>query len=157
MIAAAAIVAGCGTPPTLTNTFESDETAVRAVLDAVAANDAERLISLSLTKEEFETIVWPTLSVSRPEVGMPMDYVWQDTSSKSRAYLAKALDDYGGQRLNLAHVEFRGNTTEHEGYTVSRKTYLIVTDETGEQKTIRLFGSIIRQDGRSKIYSYIVD
>lgn len=141
----------------LSNTFESDEAAARAVLDAVAANDAERLIALSLTQDEFEAIVWPTLPVSRPEVGMPIDYVWQDTLRKSHAYLAKTLGDYGGQRFNLARIEFRGETTAHEGYTVSRQAYLTVTDDTGERKTIRLFGSIIRQDGRSKIYSYITD
>ena len=41
--------------------------------------------------------------------------------------------------------------------TISRETRLIVRDETGEELTLRLFGSIIRQHGRSKVYSYIVD
>ena len=66
------------------------------------------------------------------------------------------LEEYGGRRFDLLRVEFRGETTQHEGYTISRKTYLTVAGETGEQ-TIRLFGSIIRREGRHKVYSYIID
>ena len=141
----------------MTHTFESDEAAARAVLDALHAKDADRLAALALTREEFATIVWPTLPISRPEVGMPMDYVWQDTATKSGAYLAQTLADFGGRQFTLERVEFRGETTSAADYTVSRKTYLVVKDEGGEQKTIRVFGSIIRQDGRSKVYSYIQD
>lgn len=112
---------------------------------------------MALSKDEFENLVWPTLPVSRPEVGMPMDYVWQDTATKSRAYLAQTLADYGGQRFDLLRVEFRGETTAHDGYMVSRKSHLVVKDAHGAERTIRLFGSIIRQEGRSKVYSYILD
>ncbi|MDH4065993.1 MAG: hypothetical protein OEW19_16460 [Acidobacteriota bacterium] len=127
------------------------------MLDAVARKDAEALTRLALTKDEFETIVWPTLPVSRPEVRMPMDYVWQDTFTKSRAYLGRTLADFGGERFSLVRIEFRGETTEHGTYSVSRKTHVIVKDDAGRERNIRLFGSIIRQGGRSKVYSYIVD
>jgi len=129
----------------------------RAVLDALHAKDADRLATFALTKDEFEGLVWPTLPVSRPEVGMPVDYVWQDTSTKSRAYLARTLAALGGRRFTLERVEFRGETTTTDDYTVSRRTYLVVRDESGEQRAIQVFGSIIRQDGRSKVYSYILD
>ena len=32
-----------------------------------------------------------------------------------------------------------------------------VTDDAGRTQVLRLFGSRVRQDGRSKVYSYIVD
>jgi hypothetical protein len=152
-----ALLATCRHPPTFTKTFESDEAAARAVLDAVAHNDAEALADLALTEEDFEDVMWPTLPVSRPAVGMPMDYVWQDTLRKSRAYLAQTLADYGGKRFELVRIEFLGETTAHEGYSVSRKSQLVVKETDGRERTIRLFGSIIRQGGRSKINSYILD
>jgi hypothetical protein len=154
---AASLTLACAPPRQLTNTLESDEALARAVLDAIGDRDADRLAALALTKHEFEEIVWPTLPVSRPEVGMPMDYLWQDTATKSRSYLAQTLADYGGQRFTLVRVEFRGETTAHDGYGVSRKTHLVVKDEAGHERTLRLFGSIIRQAGRSKVYSYILD
>ncbi|MEZ5421078.1 MAG: hypothetical protein R2708_27590, partial [Vicinamibacterales bacterium] len=90
----------------------------RAVLAAIAGRDADQLARLALTRDEFEAVVWPTLPVSRPEVRMPIDYVWQDTFTKSRVYLAKTLEDLGGQRFSLVRVEFGGETTDHGTYTV---------------------------------------
>ena len=150
-------VACASEPPPLEPTFDSDEALARVVLDLVEREDREALLHLSITKDEFEDIVWPTLPVSRPEVGMPLSYLWNDTFTKSRSYLAETLSKFGGQRFELVRVEFRGDTTEHETYSVSRKTHLVVRDESGEERTVRLFGSVIRQDGRSKVYSYIID
>ena len=150
-------LAACSSTPRLAQTYESDAALARAVLEALSAKDGERLAAMALGKDEFEEIVWPTLPVSRREVGMPLEYVWQDTATKSRAYLAQTLAAYGGQRFELTRVEFHGATTEHDRYTVSRKTSLVVTDAHGRERTIRLFGSIIRQRGRSKVYSYILD
>lgn len=157
LLTLALLLTGCSRPTTFAQTFESDEALARAVLDAVARNDREALVRMALTKDEFEGIVWPTLRVSRPEVGMPMDFVWQDTFTKSRGYLAQTLSELAGQRFDLVRVDFRGETTEHGTYAVSRKTHLVVRDADGRERTIRLFGSIIRQNARSKVYSYIVD
>lgn len=149
--------AACGRPHPLAGTFDSDEAAARAVLAAVERNDREALLGMALSADEFEHLVWPTLPVSRPEVGMPMAYVWNDTTTKSRGFVAETLHTYGGQRFDLVGIEFRGETTYHDGYQVSRKAHLRVRDADGQERTIRVFGSIIRQNGRSKVYSYIID
>lgn len=114
-------------------------------------------MALSVSRDEFEAIVWPTLPASRPEVGMPMEYVWQDTFTRSRTYLAQTLHEYGGERFELRGVRFAGETTSHGTYSVSRKAHLVVRDALGVERVVRFFGSIIRQNGRSKVYSYIVD
>ena len=147
----------CSKPTLLEPTFESDEALARAVLDALARKDGEGLLRLSVTREEFEELVWPTLPVSRPEVGMPIAYVWNDHSTKSRAHLAHTLATFGGQRFEVVRVEFGGGTTQHGTCTISREARLVVLDDEGREQTLRLFGSIIRQNGRSKIFSYIVD
>lgn len=127
------------------------------MLAAVERRDGQALMAMAVTKEEFEDIIWPTLPVSRPEVGMPLSYVWQDTAKKSRGHLAQTLAAFGGQRFVLQRVEFGGETTEHGTYEVSRKAHLVVTDASGGARRLRLFGSRVRQDGRSKVYSYIID
>lgn len=156
-LAAATLAAGCGRPEPLADTFESDDAVVRAVLDAVSRNDGEALLRMTVTKDEFQHVVWPTLMVSRPEVGMPMDYVWNDTSTKSRGFLSETLAAHGGKRYELLEIAFLGDTTYHSGYQISRKSHLRVRDANGEEQTIRLFGSMIRQNGRSKVYSFIID
>lgn len=147
----------CSGTPTLAAALPSDEALAHAVLDGIARRDADALMGLAVTREEFEEIVWPALPASRPEVGMPASYVWQDTSAKSRAYLASTLAEYGGRRFTLLRVDTRGRTTDHGTHTISRETHLMVRDAAGQQHTLRLFGSIIRQHGRSKVYSYIVN
>jgi len=151
------VAAGCSRPASLGHTFESDETLARAVLDGFTRKDAAVLLQLSVTKEEFEDLVWPTLPVSRPEVGMPLSYVWQDNFTKSRSYLAQTLDAFGGSRYELRGIEFGGPTTDRGTYSVSRQARLLVMDEQGKERRLRLFGSVIRQHGRSKVFSYIVD
>jgi hypothetical protein len=157
LLAASLGLGGCSSPPALAHALSSDEAVARAVLDAIAWKDTHQLIRLSLTREEFERVVWPTLPASRPEVGMESAYVWQDTFNKSRAYLGKMMTEWGGRRLELIRIEFGGATTDNGAYSLSRKTRLVVRNEVGDEQTVRVFGSMIRQDGRSKVYSYIVD
>ena len=148
---------GCSRTARLENTFESDEALAGAILDGLARKDSEGLLRLAVTRDEYEGLVWPTLPVSRPEVGMPVDYVWQDTLTKSRGDLALTLSQHGGRHYTLVRVESRGETTEHGTHTISRKTQLVVRDAQNRENSLRLFGSIIRQDGRSKVFSYIID
>ena len=151
------LLAGACTQPALDSGFESDEALVQAVLDGLHRRDAAGLLDLAVTREEFEDLVWPTLQVGRPEVGMPLDYVWDDTFSKSRRHLIQTVAAHGGRRYRLERVEFGGPVTHHGTHAIARETQLVVRDEDGQQRTLRLFGSIIRQDGRSKVFSYIVD
>jgi hypothetical protein len=147
----------CRSQPLLANTRSSDEATASAVLTALEHRDREALLALSVTQEEFETVVWPTLPASRPEVGMPSTYLWQDTDTRSSAHLDETLRRWGGRRLRLVRVEFGGATTEHGPYSLSRKTHLVVRDESGAELTVRLFGSMIRQGTATKVYSFIVD
>ena len=148
---------GCSRTARLENTFESDEALAHAVLDGLERQDYDGLFRLAVTRDEFEGLVWPTLPVSRPEVGMPVDYVWQDTLTKSRAHLTSTLSQHGGKHYALVRVGTSGETTRQGTHEISRKTQLVVRDAQGHEQTVRLFGSIIRQDGRSKVFSYIVD
>lgn len=156
-LAGGAALAGCRTPGALAGMLSSDEAVAQAVLDGLARRDADALMRLAVSREEFERVVWPTLPASRPDVGMPGSYVWQDTAARSRAHLDRTLRQWGGRRLALVRLEFAGETTTHHAYALSRRARLVVRDEAGAQQTLRLFGSIIRQRGGSKVYSYIVD
>lgn len=157
LLLASSAAAGCSSPPALANTLSSDEAVAAAVLDRIHEQDFDGLMRLALSREEFERVVWPTLPASRPEVGVEPGYVWQDTSLRSRGELHQTLHQWGGQRLHLVRVEFLGQTTDHGTYSISRKTRLVVRDQTGAERRVRLFGSLIRQNGGSKVYSYIVD
>ena len=151
---------GCATAPApkpLSHAFESPEALARVVLDALAARDQATLGALPLSATEFRQIVWPELPSSRPEVNLPVEYAWGDLSTKSRGHLGATLDEWGGRRLALVRLEFRGDTTAYKTFSVHRDAQLTVRTDTGEERRIRLFGSILERDGQFKLFSYVVD
>lgn len=150
--------AACQSPPApLSRTAESPEALARAVLDALAAGDRARLASLALTEAEFRARIWPELPASRPERNLTADYVWNDLRQKSDASLQATLARLGGRVFALRRVEISGETTHYPTFSVSRQTELVVADPTGAEQRIRVFGSILRADGRVKVFSYVVD
>ena len=144
-------------PSPLPQTFASSAALSEAVLAAVADKDADHLASLALSELEFRTVVWPELPSSRPDRGLPFDYVWGDLHQKSTNALRRLVARHGGRRYTLAGVSFRGETTPYETYRVHREAVLDLLDEEGNELTLPLFGSILERDGEFKLFSYVVD
>lgn len=141
----------------LAHTLDSPEALARAVLAALAARDEGRLQTLALSEPEFRARVWPELPASRPERNLPFAYVWGGLKQKSDQDLRTTLSRLGGQFFDLRGVEFTGGTTRYRTFTVSRGAELIVADAAGAERRIRAFGSVVRADGRVKVFSYVTD
>jgi hypothetical protein len=148
---------GGGDPRPLANTFESPDALARAVLDQLAHNDSAGLRALALSEEEFRSRVWPELPVSRPERNVPFEYVWRDLRQKSEGHLRQTLAEHGGRRYALVKVEFLGETTPYRTFQVAREAQLLVRDDRGEEHPIRVFGSVLRDGSRHKLFSYVID
>ena len=148
-----------GDPPLapLHHTFASPEALSRAVLTALAANDADTLRALPLDELEFRNAVWPDLPASRPERNVPFDYAWGDLNQKSNNALRRLVARYGGREYELVKVHFAGETTRYWTYQVHRESVLDLLDEEGEEVRLALFGSILERDGEFKMFSYVVD
>jgi hypothetical protein len=158
-VIALAVLSGCAREiprSPLGHTFESPEEAAQAVLDALATRDLPGLERLALTEQEFREHVWPELPASRPERNMPFDYVWGQSIQRSRDFLRQTFATHEGQRFELLAVEFDGETTDYPSFSVSRRTALVVRNGDGEEERLRLFGSLLRQGDRYKIYSYVI-
>lgn len=149
--------AGPPAPRELGHTFESAEAAARAVLDAVARQDAARLQQLPLDEHEFRVVVWPELPSSRPEANLPLAYAWQTLRQNSQGHLARLLAEHGGRRYDLTDLRVRGESTHYPGFTVHRKPEIGVRDAAGGTHRLRLFGSLLERHGRWKVFSYVVD
>jgi hypothetical protein len=88
---------------------------------------------------------------------VPLDYLWGYLRQKSQGHLRQTLAQHGGHRYALVDVEFLGETTSYATFEVYRKTQLRVRDDRGEERVVRLFGSILRSGSEYKIFSYVVD
>jgi hypothetical protein len=157
---ACAASSGCASPeaaPGLSHTFKSPEDLAAAVVDGLERKDLDGLASLALSEAEFKSYVWPELPASRPERHVPFGFVWSQLHGKSHAYLRATVAQYGGQPLDVLQVRFKGETTDYDSFSVSRDAEVVVRDAAGQEKTVRLFGSVLHQGDRYKLFSYVVD
>jgi hypothetical protein len=144
-------------PAPLAHATASLEALGRAVLEAARAGDLAALGAVALTEQEFRDHVWPYLPISEPRRNFPFDFVWDQLQQHSDGHLRQTLARYRGHGLMFVGVEFAGATSSYHGAAVHRRTALRVRDEDGREHLVRLFGSTIEQDGRYKVFSYVVD
>ena len=145
-------------PEPLSGALESPDAVAEAVLEAMAARDAERLARLVLSEGEFRDHVWPYLPVSRPEVNMPFDVMWGMLRQNSQAYLRQTLAALDGEPpLEVRGVRFAGETSTYGDVRVHRDAELVVGAPDGSERVVRLFGSLIEQNGAWKVFSYVAD
>jgi hypothetical protein len=144
-------------PPPLSDAYDSVDALAEEVLRAVGAGDASAVRRVALSADEFRASVWPHLPVSEPDRNVPFDFVWRRLRQNGDGYLRQTLARYQGHDLTLVGVEFAGDTSDYGPVQVHRETWLRVRDADGTESTVRLFGSTIEQDGRYKVFSYVVD
>jgi hypothetical protein len=145
---------GCGRPARLANGQASFEALAQVALDALARKDQATLERLALSREEFERHVWPELPAARPKTNLTVNFVWSDVALRSRAQLARLLQEFGGQRFSLVKVSHRGKVVRYPSHTAYSDMQILVQDDEGQQRKLPLFGTIIEMDGRFKIYSF---
>ena len=158
-VAAAAVLllASCDSRTPLANTAPSPEALGRRVLAALERKDLAELRASALSELEFREHVWPELPASRPERNLPFSDVWGDLHQKSEGSLASTLAEHGGRRLELVSIRALGKTTQYKTFVVHRQTELTVRDEGGQERQLRLFGSMIGKDGAFKVFSFVAD
>jgi hypothetical protein len=146
----------CSRVPPLAHTYQSPSSLASAVLDALARRDRAALEALALNETEFRDHVWTQLPAARPERNLPFSYVWGDLRQKSAQALGAALSREGGKRYELIDVRF-ADATDYRRYRVHRETTLRVRDDSGMERDLRVFGSMLEQGGVWKVFSYVVD
>lgn len=141
----------------LTNTYSSPEALADAVIGAIAEGDLERLRGLALTEQEFRTHVWPDLPASRSDGLVPFDFVWGNLQQNSESFLRQTVAAQQGELSDLRRVTFAGTTTTYGDVVVHRDTVLVVASAGGGERMVRLFGSLVEQQGAWKVFSYVVN
>jgi hypothetical protein len=153
----ALLFTACGVPSPLPNSHESAEALSRAVLTAIEMRDADALHAHALNREEFAEHVWPELPAARPERNLSASFVWGDLNQKSNITLRDTLAAHSGKKYEFRSIRFLGETTQHDSYRVHRESELTVKDADGNERQVRIFGSVIEKGGRYKVFSYVID
>jgi len=134
----------------------------RPVQFKVGASYLERERDFSSRRFRFVPLNLTGLDLTAPpEVeptrNVPMSFVWDRLKKQSDLTLPQIVARYGGQAYTLQQVLFEGETTDYGTFTVQRESVLVVRTPQGGVEQLRVFGSMIRQDGRCKVFSFVVD
>lgn len=150
---------GCGETaipdPLLTNAQGSPEKVCQAALDALAANDAQALNSLRLTRFEHDSILVPHMPVGQDTTGhRDLELAWYLLNQRCEKGIRRALADHGGVDFELVSVRFTRPAELHGPLTVHRGPEVRVRDANGDELILGIFGSILQQGGSYKLVSF---
>lgn len=152
------VLAGCSdlAPDSpLANARRSPEALAQAALDAISAGDEDGLIGLMITREEYETLLWPILPDRNQ---MPFDFAWSITAPRSRKARRRAIADYEGIPLELVRVELGegDNRESYDEFTLYRRSRMVVRrTDTGAEGMLPLMDTLVRMDGGWKFMNFV--
>ena len=139
----------------LANARTSSEALGRAALAAVTANDEETLSALMITRDEYETLLWPSLP-DRDQ--MPFEFVWSLTGPRSRKARRAVLEEYGGLALELVEVDLGEDVETYEGFALYREARMTIRrTDTGQVGTFPLMDVLVFMGGGWKFLNYAED
>lgn len=149
-------LAGCSdlaTGSPLAEARRSPEALAEAALTALEAGDEERLTSLLITRDEYESLLWPVLP-DRDQ--MPFDFVWSITGPRSRKARERALGEYRGVPLELVRVELGDDVERYDAFTLYRRSRMWVRrPDTGVTGVLPLMDTLVEMEGGWKFMNYV--
>lgn len=159
-LVALSLAGGAGAAPAedacLSDASPTLDEAVGRFLDALAAGDAETLRRLALSPEEFRGVIWPWLPVSGPGTNLTPDFVWGHYAMRNDVAFHRLLENHSGVPYRLVAVEPEG-TRDYAGFELLVRPALVVEGPAGERKRLHLFGSVVKQGDRYKVYGFKTD
>ncbi len=125
----------------------------RAVVSNLSSNAPDSLLSLCVTKQEFEVILWPEFPQSRPATGLlPMDG-WRVLDNRLISGTRGAAADWGGQPWTFVRIEATGGVTKFRNFNLYRGIVIVVKDEAGVEQRFDFLRTVAERKGVFKLYS----
>jgi hypothetical protein len=156
LLAAVLVLAlvGCESSP-LSNAHRSPEALARAAIEAVQAGDEDALAALMITREEYETLLWPELPDRNQ---MPFTFAWSVTGPRSRKARRQALEDFRDIPLELVRVELGDDIERYPSFTLCRDARMWVRRaDTGAEGMMPLMDTVVEMEGRWKFMNFVED
>ena len=151
----ASAMTGCGgasVDSPLDGALGSPESLAEVALRALAANDDPALAALVVSREEYETLLWPGLP-DREHV--TFDFVWGMSMPRTRKARRDQLGHYGGLPLELIRVDVGEETEAYERFTLYRDSRMWVRNrDTGVEGQLALMDVLVEMGGGWKFLNF---
>ena len=151
-------VSGCSTSEVVTdsplaNAYRTPAALAAAALEAIAAQDEDALQLLLITREEYETLVWPILPDSRGST--TFDFVWSISSPRNRKARREVLEDFRGIELEVVTVDPGVEIEAYDDFVLYKEAILTVRrTDTGEEGRMGFLDVLIEMDGGWKFMNF---
>lgn len=139
-------------PTELSRAASTRKALITAFIRAIEARDTVALRKLTLTREEFAYLYYPSTPTSLPPYGLAPDVMWYLISENSTKGLGVALEKLGGKGLAVERHTCDQSTREGEN-RIYYPCRFVLRAASGDTMTARLFGPIVERDGRFKLLS----
>ena len=143
-------------PHHLLRSAQTPQEAAQTFLEALQEGDEYAIREMALTREEFEKYVWPDIPASRPGTNLTVDFVWRQMAMRSYSQMESLIRRNKGKHYTLVRLEARKGVWEYPSFRLHKDTWLVVRDESGQQRKVKFFTSVMEVQGEFKIYSYNV-
>ncbi|MGK7310759.1 MAG: hypothetical protein ACN0LA_00835 [Candidatus Longimicrobiales bacterium M2_2A_002] len=139
----------------LADARRSPEALARAAVEAVARGDVDGLDALLVTREEYETLLWPVLPDRNQ---MPFEFAWSITAPRSRKARRATIAEYRGVPLELERVELGTDVERYREFTLYRRSRMWVRrPDTGAVGVLPLMDTLVEMDDGWKFMNFVDD
>jgi hypothetical protein len=130
----------------------SPEALAEAALKALETADDDALDALRVTRDEYESLLWPAL----PDRNyVPFDFVWSLTGPRSRKGRQEVMGEYGGLPLELVRVDLGEEIEAYDEFTLYREARMVVRRrDNGAEGMIPLMDVVVEMDGAWKFLNF---
>lgn len=139
----------------LANGHGSPEALAQVALDAIAQGDGDGLMALIVSRDEYETLLWPVLPDRHQ---MPFEFAWSITAPRSRKARRAAIAEYEGVPFELERVELGADVERYDEFTLYRRSRMWVRrTDTGVIGVLPLMDTVVEMDGGWKFMNFVDD
>ena len=133
---------------------DSREAALAAYVRALETRDTVAIARLSVSRDEFAWLVYPTATQGLPPYDVEPGLMWFLLSSRSDRGARRALAVYGGRPLRVTGFDCAAAGSREGANTLWGPCTARWRTAQGESVSVRLVSQILEREGRFKVLSY---
>lgn len=136
----------------LSHARTTPEALAEAALRAIVIQDADSLGALLITRDEYETLLWPSLPDAQQ---VPFTFVWGISEPRNRKGKREVLEDFRDIPLEVVRVELGDEEEAYEGFTFHKGVHLIVRrSDTGQEGRMKFMDVLVEMGGGWKFMNF---
>jgi hypothetical protein len=138
----------------LTGGAASLDELARRIVDRIGHRDPAALHALRVSREEFETIVWPELPQSRPITHIPVSEVWGMQTAQCLSGVDLTIGRFGGRSITFLRIDY-SHEEAFRNFTLLRDVRILIRDpRDGRMIGLTMMPSVLVRHGRYKALTF---